>query len=138
MIETLFPEKVVKQNNCCVNDQFFVKAKPQIKLTDTPLLTIGKGGFIVLDFGQEMCGCVHILFTFDNTKDLFVRLRLGESVAETYAEKGENNADNHHSVRDCVLPVVLAGDVSGSESGFRFARIDNISSSEVKISKIFV
>ena len=137
MIEKLFPKNIIEYEQCSVDKDFLSERKTQKKLTDMPLLILKEHGFIVLDFGCELCGRVHILFTMDNTENTKIRLRMGESVAETYAELGENGAGNHHSLRDCVLSVVLSADVSGSESGFRFARIDNLSTSEINIRAVF-
>ena len=84
---------------------------------------IQKGGYIIFDFGKEFCGRLHVKFGWTDNPGK-VRIRLGESVAETCAEIGENNAGNYHSLRDNEFNVVPWGDVSTSESGFRFARID--------------
>ena len=137
MIEKIFPKNIIAQDNCYVDNEFLSETKTQKKLTDLPLLTLKERGFIVIDFGSELCGRVHVLFTMNNSENTKIRLRAGESVAETYAETGENNAGNHHSLRDQILPVVLSGDVSGSESGFRFARIDNLSDAEINIRIVF-
>ena len=86
---------------------------------------IEKGGYLILDFGKELCGRLHIKFGWmDNSGK--VRIRLGESVAETCAELGEKNAGNHHSLRDNEYHTVPWGDISTSESGFRFVRIDSL------------
>ena len=85
---------------------------------------IQKGGYIIFDFGKELCGRLHIKFGWMD-KPGKVRIRLGESVAETCAEIGEKNAGNYHSLRDNEYQTVPLGDVSSSESGFRFARIDS-------------
>ena len=97
---------------------------------------IENDGYIIVDFGREICGCVHILFGW-NDKCGSVHIRLGESVAETYAEIGEKNAGNHHSLRDAYYPVVSCGEVLTSESGFRFVRIDAPKDDAVHISTIF-
>lgn len=95
-----------------------------------------KGGYLILDFGRELCGRVHILFNSDEHPSK-VRVRLGESVYETCAEKNENNAGNAHSLRDSSFESVSWGDVSTSESGFRFVRIDLIEGEEVKLSSVY-
>lgn len=97
---------------------------------------IRKGGYIILDFGREICGRVHILFNFDEQPSK-VRVRLGESVYETCAEKHENNACNAHSLRDYRFDSVSWGDVSTSESGFRFVRIDLTDGEEVRLSSVY-
>lgn len=106
-----------------------------------------KDGYVIVDFGKETCGVVHIVFGF-NENDLSVRVRLGESVYETCAELGEKNCGNYHSLRDNCYRTITNGDVSTSESGFRFVRIDfvgkNCENGEkngeevIRISRIYV
>lgn len=101
-----------------------------------PDCVIEKNGFVILDFGKELCGRLHIVFGWNDFNGK-VRIRLGESVAETCAEIGEKNVGNYHSLRDNCYSVVSWGDVSTSESGFRFARVENVSEKAVNISVIF-
>ena len=86
---------------------------------------IEKGGYLILDFGKELCGRLHVKFGWTDNPGK-VRIRLGESVAETCADIGEKGAGNHHSLRDNEYHAVPWGDVSTSESGFRFVRIDTL------------
>ena len=99
---------------------------------------VKRDGYIIVDFGKEMCGTAHIVFGF-NEGDLSVRVRLGESVYETCAELGEKNCGNYHSLRDNYYRVITHGDVSASESGFRFARIDYFGNGDgdIRISRIY-
>ena len=97
--------------------------------------TIHKGGYIVLDFGEEICGRVHVVF--GRPSDASIRIRSGESVAETYAELGEKNAGNNHSLRDASYPAVFWSDFSTSETGFRFVRIDVTTGEKVEIVSVF-
>ena len=92
---------------------------------------VKKDGYVIVDFGKEMCGTAHIVLGF-NEGDLSVRVRLGESVYETCAELGEKNCGNYHSLRDNYYRVIANGDVSASESGFRFARIDFVGNGSKK------
>ena len=101
-----------------------------------PACEMNKGAYIIVDFGKEICGRLHIAFGWHDTH-ASVRIRLGESVAETCAEIGESNADNYHSLRDNAYSVVTWGDISTSESGFRFARIDNISDTYVNLALVY-
>lgn len=97
--------------------------------------TIKKGGYLILDFGEELIGRLHLLTGMcDKTK---VRIRTGESVAEVCAEIGEHNACNDHSLRDSVYPLPALSDFSTTESGFRFARIDLIEGEEIKLLQCF-
>lgn len=97
---------------------------------------IKSDGYVVLDFGKEICGRVHVVFGY-NEKESTVRIRLGESVAESCAELGQNNAGNYHSLRDAVYPVVSWSDFSTTESGFRFVRIDVTGDTEVNIAAVY-
>ncbi len=97
--------------------------------------TIRHGGYIVLDFGEEICGRVHVVF--GRTSNATIRIRSGESVAETYAELGEKNAGNNHSLRDASYPVVFWSDFSTSETGFRFVRIDVTEGEKVEFVSVF-
>ncbi len=100
-----------------------------------PVCSIQKGGYLILDFGKEICGRVHVVFGFsENSK---IRIRTGESVDETCAELNEKNAGNHHSLRDAVYPVVFWSDFSTSETGFRFVRIDVLGEEKVDITSIY-
>ena len=137
MIERLFDKMIVEQKDCCINEKFLNSTTHQLILSAPHLLSIKSKGFIVLDFGYEVCGKVHILFSSTNATDNKIRLRMGESVAETNAELGENGAGNYHSIRDCEMPVVPSADATSSETGFRFVRIDVLGDKEVTISNIY-
>jgi hypothetical protein len=54
-----------------------------------------------------------------------IRVRFGESVAETMAEIGERGAQNDHALRDQVVKLPWLGKTTIGPSGFRFLRIDN-------------
>jgi hypothetical protein len=58
-------------------------------------------------------------------KGASVRIRCGESVAETMAELGERGAQNDHALRDQVVKLPWLGKTTIGPSGFRFVRIDN-------------
>lgn len=98
--------------------------------------TVKQGGYVVVDFGKEICGRVHVVFGYNECEGK-VRIRLGESVAEACAELGQNNAGNNHSLRDAVYPVVCWSDFSTTESGFRFARIDPVGGADVNITAVY-
>lgn len=118
-------EKVLKTNATCDLHPFFYET-----------CVINRGGYIIFDFGKEICGRLHIKFGWaDNLGK--VRVRLGESVAETCAEIGENNAGNYHSLRDNEYNAVAWGEISTSESGFRFARIDVVGEYPAHIDFVF-
>lgn len=101
-----------------------------------PSCEIKENGYIIVDFGRELCGNLHLTFGC-GCEAASVRVRLGESVYETCAEIGEKNAGNYHSLRDNRYAAVCWGDISTSESGFRFARIDNAGSQAVKLALVY-
>ncbi len=91
-----------------------------------PPLVVQPAGGLVLDFGVEIAGSVELFTTLTPNKDRpSVRVRFGESVAETMAEIGERGAQNDHALRDMTVKVPWLGKTSLSPSGFRFVRIDN-------------
>ncbi len=80
---------------------------------------------IILDFGREIHGGVEIITTRNNSKPAGrVRVRLGESVAETMSEIKEDGATNDHAMRDFTVTLPWLGKFETGESGFRFVRID--------------
>lgn len=104
-------------------------------LFESSFITLKEGGFIVLDFGKELRGRLHICYV--RNPEGKIRVRLGESLAETSSTLGEKGACNDHSLRDYVYPVIMLSDFSTTESGFRYARIDAVSGGPVYIGKIY-
>ena len=96
----------------------------------------GKGAFVVLDYGKELCGSVRIITraTFGPTK---FRITFGESLAECCSSLGEKNATNDHSPRDFVADISNMSDLSFGLTGFRFVRIELLTDSEVWVKNIF-
>lgn len=136
MIEKIFPKKIIYKQNAVVDERIFTNISVQIILGEPPLIEIAPQGYVIFDFGEEMCGRVHILCV-DNAEGE-IHVRLGESVAETCAELGENGAGNYHSLRDCRLTILSNTDLTTNDSGFRFARIDLLQGEKVSIKNVFV
>jgi alpha-L-rhamnosidase len=91
-----------------------------------PPLVIKPGGGIVIDFGVEITGSIELFTPMTESKEMpSVRIRLGESVAETMAELDERGAQNDHALRDQIVKLPWLGKTTVGPSGFRFARIDN-------------
>jgi len=85
---------------------------------------------ILLDFGVELHGFV-TLSTPEMQKQaapIRVRVRLGESAMEAMAELKYKNAGNDHATRDKVIELSWTGKTTFGPSGFRFVRIDNVTS----------
>lgn len=96
-----------------------------LKEIDPPLV-LAPGAGLVLDFGIQISGNIELFTTMTKEKEMpAVRIRLGESVAETMAELGERGAQNDHALRDQTVQVPWLGKTTIGPSGFRFLRIDN-------------
>jgi len=89
-------------------------------------LVIEPGAGLVIDFGTQIAGSVELFTTMTESKDMpTLRIRFGESVAESMAEIGERGAQNDHALRDQSIEVPWLGKTTIGPSGFRFVRIDN-------------
>lgn len=82
-------------------------------------------GAIILDFGREIHGGLQIITTGNNKNTAGrVRVRFGESVAETCCNVGEHGATNDHAIRDQIITLPWLGSIKIGDTGFRFVRID--------------
>ncbi len=123
--EYLPPVRVVAAEGKTEGIEELLKEKPlQIGLAERGLFTVSGKASIILDFGKEYSGGVRILTHITKTPSVSVRLRFGESVAETCAELGERGACNDHSNRDFVVNLSCYSDMTFGQTGFRFLRID--------------
>jgi alpha-L-rhamnosidase len=105
-----------------------VLKNPQPPCVLAPAVNGAAGGGLVLDFGTELTGNIEIFtpMTKDHAPPL-VRIRFGESVAETMADLGgAANAQNDHALRDLTVRLPWLGKTTVGPSGFRFVRIDNV------------
>ncbi len=87
----------------------------------------GEPASVLVDFGRELHGGVHLASGGPSGKDVRVRVRFGESVAEAMAELGERGACNDHAIRDGAIDLPWLGSREIGNSGFRFVRIDLLS-----------
>lgn len=91
-----------------------------------PPLVVKPGSGLVIDFGVEIVGSVDLFTPQTAGKDMpAIRVRFGESVAETMADIGERGAQNDHALRDQVVKLPWLGRTTIGPGGFRFVRIDN-------------
>lgn len=97
----------------------------------------GKGSYVILDFGKELCGGVRFLTRA--VEDIYakVRITLGESLTEACSQIGEKNATNHHSPRDFVADIINMSDLTFGQSGFRFARIELLTETPLTVRNIY-
>ncbi len=138
MKQTLFPIKTVESTGVDNIKALQIKRPLQVDLFEKDVALIGKkGGYLILDFGKEMCGGIRILTTDVSDKNgVKVRIRFGESLTECNAELGEKNATNDHNPRDVERLLVFASDISVGETGFRFVRIDFPKGYEIGIKSV--
>ena len=133
MKEFLLPKKIKALQNAENAECLLMKKELQIGLAEKNLATFSTGGYIILDFGREICGGIRIL-TY-KAKNVSVRIRFGESLTECCAELGgEKNATNDHSLRDFTVNLQYYSDMTFGQTGFRFVRLDF--SDEVSIKSI--
>lgn len=119
--EYIFPKSVPYYENAENVAALTNATELQITLVEPRLTLIRKGGFVVIDFGRELAGGVRILTKTSGGK---LRLRLGESVSETYSNVGEHGSTNDHALRDGEFYVPGLSDQTFFDSGFRYLRID--------------
>jgi hypothetical protein len=124
------PKRIVwkSPNGVTHSDNLLQPRSGQAVLVEpVPPMVIKPGAAVVLDFGVEITGSVELFTPMTKGKDMpAVRLRFGESVAETMAELGERGAQNDHALRDQVVKLPWLGKTTIGPSGFRFVRIDNV------------
>ena len=129
----LLPKKVVWKTNGVSGSDALLEDRPcQIALdvkNTCVLENRGEGASLLLDFGQELHGGLLLsVFCVNGAEEAQLRIRFGESVTEAMSELGgENNATNDHACRDMTVTVQRLSMNPVGETGFRFARIDLIS-----------
>jgi len=96
----------------------------------------GEPASVLVDFGRELHGGVHLASGGPSGRDVKVRVRFGESVAEAMAELGERGACNDHAIRDGVIDLPWLGTREIGNSGFRFARIDLVSKGVLSLESV--
>lgn len=139
-IRYLLPKEILYKEGSFDNEYAILRNQDsQISLGESDVLSINGKGYIILDFGRELCGGIRILTSFNgNPDELFkVRLRFGESVSETCAELGEKNATNNHALRDFEVSLPALSDQSFGDTGFRFVRIDFLEDKPYRIKQIY-
>lgn len=97
-----------------------------VLIEPVPPMTLKPGASAVIDFGMEITGSVELFTSMTKGKEMpSVRVRFGESVAETMVELGDRGAQNDHALRDQAVKLPWLGKTTIGPSGFRFVRIDN-------------
>ncbi len=131
MKEFLFPKKISAAEGVEKEEYLLIKKELQIGLAEKKLTTFSAGGYIVLDFGKEVCGGIRILTHRAN--NVSVHIRFGESLTECCAELGgSKNATNDHSLRDFTVRLQNYSDMTFGQTGFRFVRLDFSGAADIK------
>ena len=98
------PVRIISYGGDIANVNSLLKEKDQqIYLSESDVLSVKGAGYIVLDFGEELCGGIRILTNIGPKMhpEMKIRIRLGESVSETYSEINlDGGATNDHAMRD--------------------------------------
>ena len=95
------------------------------------LVNRGEVPGLVVDFGRELHGGVQLAFDSGTPPGMRIRLRFGESVSEAMSDIGGNGATNDHAMRDMTLDVPHCGTITVGDTGFRFVRLDLITTGEI-------
>lgn len=131
MKEFLFPKKISTAEGVEKEEYLLIKKELQIGLAEKKLTMFSAGGYIVLDFGKELCGGIRILTHRAN--NVSVHIRFGESLTECCAELGgSKNATNDHSLRDFTVRLQNYSDMTFGQTGFRFVRLDFSGAADIK------
>ena len=86
--------------------------------------TLGPGGALLLDFGQELHGGIRLdCPTTSNGKPVRLRVRFGESASEAMGAPNQDHAIHDHEI---LLPWM--GHTEVGCTGFRFVRLDSLES----------
>ena len=135
--EDIFPTRIVaSEGNIDGIEKFCDPIDLQIDVAEPRLIRITGKSFVVFDFGRELNGGVRILTHHVEGGSVKVRIRCGESVSESYAEKGDRLAHNHHTLRDTEAEILDYSDMSFMETGFRFVRLDFPEGTDVSIKAV--
>ncbi len=96
----------------------------------------GEIASVLVDFGRELHGGVHLASGGPSAKGMKVRVRFGESASEAMAELGERGAGNDHAIRDGVVDLPWLGSREIGNSGFRFVRIDLVTQGVLSLESV--
>ena len=98
----------------------------------------GNVASIILDFGRELHGGIVLGVGAASSRGMKARVRFGESVSETCSDaaSGERGAGNDHAIRDGVIDLPFMGLREIGETGFRFVRIDLVTTGHVTLESV--
>lgn len=117
--------RIVDYRDVCNSKNILKDNIDQAVFNQNDCIVIKKNGYIVLDYGKEINGGV-LITTQNVSPDAKYRIVFGESVMEATSTLGEKSADNHHSVRDMIVPAVFMSTQRFGQTGFRFVKIEAV------------
>ena len=139
--EIVDPVRIVATSDGLIGTEVLLSQKfgqvPEGRFVSGSGVVLGKGDWVILDFGRELHGGVQIGSGDKSGQSAKVRLRFGESVGEAMSElRGTAEgatATNDHAIRDDVVTLPWLGRREFGETGFRFVRIDNVGAVNVQL-----
>lgn len=137
MKNVIFPKKIIDSKNVLCVENLLDEKPMQIGLNEPKLTTIEKDGYVILDFGKEICGSFRLLAHVGNGERK-VRIVYGESVSEAMSKIGEKGATNDHIVRDAEYLIPDYSDTTFTNSGFRFVKLQSVDGSKIAIKNAVV
>jgi len=135
--EYFLPVRLLSSGNAEKTEELFAEKRAGVSFrTDNCALLQGKGAFLLLDFGKELCGGLRLITRIapENAK---LRITFGESVSEACSTIGEKGACNDHSPRDMTVAVSMMSDLEFGQTGFRFARIELLTEGELGLISVY-
>ena len=129
----IMPRRIIEACGVENTDQLYKNRELQlisssaVNLNDD-FLVIKKGGYILLDFGVELCGGIEMAVQTIGTDIAAPKCRVvfGESVTEARSTIGEKNSGNNHTIRDMIIDVVSLGTFRYGDTGFRFVKLEAV------------
>lgn len=124
----LKPLKIITSCNVEGEENILEERPLQASFKNDGCTIIKKGGFLLLDFGKEICGGIVLVidWTSRGVEASKCRVVFGESVMEAMSEIGFKDSLNVHAIKDTVLEVPSKGFVRYGNTGFRFLKLEAI------------
>ena len=130
------PERIIFSTTKIENEERLFKSKSeQISVEEKSLSLIKGKGYVIFDFGKEMCGGVRLLL--NQTRNCKAKITFGESVGEVVAEYGYKNAVCAHSIRTFEITLPDYSSIAVGETGFRFVKLELLDDESVLLKSIY-
>ena len=120
------PCRIIAKEHVEASENLLIEKPLQANVRRDDCAVIQKGGYVLLDFGKELCGGIKITvqMVIGESKYGKMRLAFGESVMEAMSSLGEKNLCNDHSIHNTILDVSSMSNICFGETGFRFLKIE--------------